>query len=158
MFLLAKKYLFLYIHSEKKNSPARKNSCLRRSMRLLATKKGMSLSEHGLCSNVMRGGGAKLNQGVKLNTPSEESVFEALGLEYREPKDRNHWEAKTVVLNLGTEPHKFHTCIHGPFVVGKIQFLSWILVFLLLLLNLLPPNPFDRTQVKKTIGMKPLYL
>ena len=62
-----------------------------RSMRLLATKMGMSLSEHSLVTNVVRGAGReKLNEGVALDTPTEESVFEHLKLPYREPAERNH--------------------------------------------------------------------
>lgn len=61
-----------------------------RSMRLLAVKKGMSLSEHALTKDVVRSHKEKLNQGTKLNTPTEQSVFEALGLPYREPHERDH--------------------------------------------------------------------
>jgi DNA polymerase lambda len=62
-----------------------------RSMRLLATKMGMSLSEHALVSNVVRGAGReKLNEGEVLETPTEESVFSLLGLPYRSPKERDH--------------------------------------------------------------------
>ena len=64
-----------------------------RSMRLLATKMGMSLSEHALRANILRGGQGnkeKLNQGCVLDTPSEEAVFHHLGLPYREPNQRDH--------------------------------------------------------------------
>ena len=62
-----------------------------RSMRLLATKMGMSLSEHSLVSNVVRTKGReKLNEGIVLETPTEESIFEHLGLPYRTPEERNH--------------------------------------------------------------------
>ena len=74
-------------------------------MRLLASKMGMSLSEHALSKDVVRGrkldgdedGGKasastreKLNQGQTVETPTEESVFEILGLPYRTPEERNH--------------------------------------------------------------------
>ena len=61
-----------------------------RSMRLLATKMGMSLSEHSLVTNVVRHKREKMNEGVALDTPTEESVFEHLGLPYRAPHERNH--------------------------------------------------------------------
>ena len=64
-----------------------------RSMRLLASKMGMSLSEHALRTNILRGGKGnkeKLNQGSTLHTPSEESVFQHLGLPYRKPSERDH--------------------------------------------------------------------
>lgn len=64
-----------------------------RSMRLLATKMGMSLSEHALRKNVLRGGKShkeKLNAGEILDTPTEESVFYHLGLPFRKPKERDH--------------------------------------------------------------------
>ena len=64
-----------------------------RSMRLLASKMGMSLSEHSLRTNILRGGKGnkeKLNQGCILPTPCEESVFQHLGLPYRKPCERDH--------------------------------------------------------------------
>ena len=59
-------------------------------MRLLAIKMGMSLSEHALVRNVVRHNKEKLNEGEVVPTPTEESVFEALGLPYRAPNERNH--------------------------------------------------------------------
>ena len=61
-----------------------------RSMRLLATKMGMSLSEHALVENVVRCRREKMNQGSVVPTPTEESIFERLGLPYRAPHERNH--------------------------------------------------------------------
>ncbi len=62
-----------------------------RSMRLLATKMGMSLSEHSLVANVARGKDRqKLNEGEVVPTPEEKDVFQRLGLPYREPHERNH--------------------------------------------------------------------
>ncbi len=61
-----------------------------RSMRLLALKMGMSLSEHGLVFNVVRHSKEKLNEGAPLPTPTEESIFEHFGLPYRAPCERNH--------------------------------------------------------------------
>jgi DNA polymerase lambda len=84
-----------------------------RSMRLLAGKMGMSLSEHALTANVLRHKREKINEGAALPTPTEKSIFEvtikslypqyfsyahhnifsivqALGLAYRPPEERNH--------------------------------------------------------------------
>ncbi len=62
-----------------------------RSMRLLATKMGMSLSEHALVAEVARGRDReKLNEGKVVSTPDEKAVFDILGLPYREPRERNH--------------------------------------------------------------------
>ena len=61
-----------------------------RSMRLLASKMGMSLSEHALKSGIVRSGREKINDGCVIPTPTEESVFEKLGLPYREPNERDH--------------------------------------------------------------------
>uniref|UniRef100_A0A8C6Y272 DNA polymerase lambda n=1 Tax=Naja naja TaxID=35670 RepID=A0A8C6Y272_NAJNA len=61
-----------------------------RSMRALARTKGMSLSEHALCSGVARGpGGLKTGPGMVLSTPTEKDVFVHLGLPYREPYERD---------------------------------------------------------------------
>ncbi|XP_072032777.1 DNA polymerase lambda-like [Amphiura filiformis] len=61
-----------------------------RSMRALAKKKGMSLSEHALCTGVVRSGTVKINKGTSLPVNSEEDVFRYLGLEYRDPEERDH--------------------------------------------------------------------
>ncbi|XP_068248489.1 DNA polymerase lambda-like [Palaemon carinicauda] len=61
-----------------------------RSMRLLAIKMGMSLSEHGLRAGIVRQGREKLSTGSLLDTPTEESIFKHLGLEYRSPQERDH--------------------------------------------------------------------
>nr|XP_053645240.1 DNA polymerase lambda-like [Cherax quadricarinatus]XP_053645241.1 DNA polymerase lambda-like [Cherax quadricarinatus]XP_053645242.1 DNA polymerase lambda-like [Cherax quadricarinatus] len=61
-----------------------------RSMRLLATKMGMSLSEHGLRAGIVRQGREKLTDGFLLETPTEESIFAHLGLDYRTPEERDH--------------------------------------------------------------------
>lgn len=61
-----------------------------RSMRHLAGKMNMSLSEHSLNAGVVRSRGEKVNKGTPLPTPTEESVFKHLGLPYRSPEDRNH--------------------------------------------------------------------
>lgn len=61
-----------------------------RSMRLLARRKGMSLNDHGLYADVCRTGEEKIGHGKRLLTPTEESIFEHLGLEYRPPEERDH--------------------------------------------------------------------
>ncbi|XP_077544288.1 DNA polymerase lambda-like isoform X3 [Haemaphysalis longicornis] len=61
-----------------------------RSMRLLARRKGMSLNDHGLYADVCRTAEEKIGHGRRLHTPTEESVFQHLGLEYRPPEERDH--------------------------------------------------------------------
>lgn len=60
-----------------------------RSMRLLAHKKGMSLNEHGLYTNVVRHGREKVADGIRLKVSCEQDVFNYLGLEYRSPAERS---------------------------------------------------------------------
>ncbi|XP_012921562.1 DNA polymerase lambda isoform X2 [Heterocephalus glaber] len=61
-----------------------------RSMRALAKTKSMSLSEHALCTAVVRDTqGSKLGPGHVLPTPTEKDVFWLLGLPYREPAERD---------------------------------------------------------------------
>ena len=60
-----------------------------RSMRLLAKNNGMSLSEHSLNTGVVRKGGEKIFEGTPLPVFSEKDVFDYLGLDYREPHERD---------------------------------------------------------------------
>lgn len=60
-----------------------------RSMRLLAKKNGMSLSEHSLNQGVIRKGSEKIFEGTPLPVFTEKDVFDYLGLEYREPHERD---------------------------------------------------------------------
>ena len=60
-----------------------------RSMRLLAKKNGMSLSEHSLNTGVVRRGSEKIFEGTLLPVFNEKDVFDYLGLEYREPHERD---------------------------------------------------------------------
>jgi DNA polymerase lambda len=63
-----------------------------RSMRLLARKSGMSLSQHSLNTGVIRHpkhAEVKLSDGQPLVTQTEEDVFRLLGLSYRPPCDRD---------------------------------------------------------------------
>ena len=55
-------------------------------MRLLARKNGMALSEHSLQKNVFRKGTEKINNGERINTPTEESIFKYFNLKYRSPE------------------------------------------------------------------------
>lgn len=60
-----------------------------RSMRLLAKKNGMSLSEHSLNTGVVRHGGEKVFEGTPLPVNSEKDIFRYLGLDYRIPEERD---------------------------------------------------------------------
>ncbi|XP_078588408.1 DNA polymerase lambda-like [Branchiostoma floridae x Branchiostoma japonicum] len=60
-----------------------------RSMRALAIKKGMSLSEHSLNTGVIRKGKEKIFGGTPLPCQTEEDVFRHLGLDYRPPHERD---------------------------------------------------------------------
>ncbi|EWC48365.1 hypothetical protein DRE_02134 [Drechslerella stenobrocha 248] len=65
------------------------NDVFNRSMRLLASKKGMRLNQRGLYADVMRGEGRrKMNEGALLESKSEEKIFEILGVPYRPPEHR----------------------------------------------------------------------
>ncbi|KAL4232230.1 hypothetical protein ACF0H5_009804 [Mactra antiquata] len=61
-----------------------------RSLRHLAKKMGMSLSEHSLNTGVVRHGSEKIYEGTPLPTPTEESVFTHLGVPMRPPEERDH--------------------------------------------------------------------
>lgn len=65
------------------------NDIFNRSMRLLARKKGMRLSQKGLYKDVRRGRrGEKLNEGVLVESRSEARIFEVLGVPWREAHER----------------------------------------------------------------------
>jgi len=60
-----------------------------RSIRLLASKKGMRLNQRGLYRNVLRGSGRqKLTQGVLIEGHDEKKIFEALGVRWKPPEQR----------------------------------------------------------------------
>ncbi|KAJ3175762.1 hypothetical protein HDU87_005755 [Geranomyces variabilis] len=66
------------------------NDIFNRSMRALAGKKHMRLSQHGLFANVTRGKQrAKIIDGVRIASRTEEEIFEALGVPYRPPEERD---------------------------------------------------------------------
>lgn len=61
-----------------------------RSMRKKADTMGMSLSEHALCSGVIRKKGVKIFDGTPLPVTCEKDVFDYLDMEYKEPTERDH--------------------------------------------------------------------
>ncbi|KAK7483972.1 hypothetical protein BaRGS_00024856 [Batillaria attramentaria] len=61
-----------------------------RSLRHLCKKMGMSLNEHALKKGVVRKGAEKIYEGTTVPTPTEESVFTALGVPFRPPEERDH--------------------------------------------------------------------
>lgn len=65
------------------------NDIFNRSMRLLASRKGMRLNQYGLYKNVLRGKGrVKETEGELLEGRSEKRIFELLGVPWREPEER----------------------------------------------------------------------
>ncbi|CAI6095685.1 unnamed protein product [Clonostachys chloroleuca] len=65
------------------------NDIFNRSMRLLASKKGMRLNQRGLYKDVMRGPGrAKVTEGELVEGRDEKRIFEVLGVKWREPHER----------------------------------------------------------------------
>ncbi|KAK4192821.1 hypothetical protein QBC35DRAFT_483476 [Podospora australis] len=65
------------------------NDIFNKSMRLLASKKGMRLNQRGLYREVMRGPGrVKVTEGQLIEGRDEKRIFELLGVKWREPKER----------------------------------------------------------------------
>lgn len=65
------------------------NDIFNRSIRLLASKKGMRLNQRGLFKDVMRGPNrVKVTEGELVEGRDEKKIFEILGVKWREPKDR----------------------------------------------------------------------
>lgn len=65
------------------------NDIFNRSMRLLASKKGMRLNQRGLYRDVLRGPDrAKVTEGDLVERRDERSIFEILGVKWREPWER----------------------------------------------------------------------
>lgn len=65
------------------------NDIFNRSMRLLASKKGMRLNQRGLFKDVMRGPGrVKITDGELVEGKSEKKIFEHLGVPWRPPEHR----------------------------------------------------------------------
>ncbi|KAL7935337.1 DNA polymerase [Trichoderma chlorosporum] len=65
------------------------NDIFNRSMRLLASKKGMRLNQRGLYRDVLRGPDrAKITTGELVERRDERRIFEILGVKWREPWER----------------------------------------------------------------------
>ncbi|KAK6363632.1 hypothetical protein TWF730_001056 [Orbilia blumenaviensis] len=65
------------------------NDVFNRSMRLLASRKGMRLNQRGLYKDVMRGKNReKISEGTLLESKDEKRIFEILGVPYRPPEHR----------------------------------------------------------------------
>ncbi|QDS74610.1 hypothetical protein FKW77_008604 [Venturia effusa] len=65
------------------------NDIFNRSMRLLASKKGMRLNQRGLYTNVLRGKQRqKVTEGELIEGKDEKRIFEILGVPYRPPEHR----------------------------------------------------------------------
>ena len=66
------------------------NDVFNRSLRLLASKKGMGLNQRGLFKDTLRGPGrVKLARGTCIASESEEEIFRILGVPWRPPELRN---------------------------------------------------------------------
>jgi DNA polymerase IV len=66
------------------------NDIFNRSIRLLASRKGMRLNQRGLYKDVLRGKGTgKVTEGELLESKSEKKIFEILGVPWRPPEHRN---------------------------------------------------------------------
>ncbi|KAH7171058.1 hypothetical protein EDB81DRAFT_777537 [Dactylonectria macrodidyma] len=65
------------------------NDIFNRSMRLLASKKGMRLNQRGLYKDAMRGPQrAKMTNGERVEGRDERKIFQILGVKWREPHER----------------------------------------------------------------------
>ena len=65
------------------------NDIFNRSLRLLASKKGMRLNQRGLYRDVMRGPSrTKVTEGELIEGRDEKRIFEILGVKWREPWER----------------------------------------------------------------------
>ncbi|KAL7945981.1 DNA polymerase [Trichoderma barbatum] len=65
------------------------NDIFNRSIRLLASKKGMRLNQRGLYRDVLRGPNrAKVTEGELVERRDERRIFEILGVKWREPSER----------------------------------------------------------------------
>ncbi|QIX01652.1 hypothetical protein AMS68_007169 [Peltaster fructicola] len=65
------------------------NDIFNRSMRLLASKKGLRLNQHGLWRDVIRGKNReRVTQGTIVEGRDERKIFEILGVPWREPHER----------------------------------------------------------------------
>ena len=66
------------------------NDIFNRSIRLLASKQGMRLNQHGLYKDVMRARHReRITQGTLVEGQSEQRILKILGVPWRPPEDRN---------------------------------------------------------------------
>jgi DNA polymerase IV len=66
------------------------NDIFNRSLRLLASKKGMGLNQHGLFKDTLRGPGrVRIASGPCIASESEEEIFRILEVPWRPPELRN---------------------------------------------------------------------
>ena len=66
------------------------NDIFNRSIRLLASRKGMRLNQHGLFKDAMRGKGReKVTEGELVESKSEKEIFGHLGVPWRPPEHRH---------------------------------------------------------------------
>ena len=66
------------------------NDIFNRSLRLLASKKGMGLNQRGLFKDTLRGPGrVKITRGTCIASETEEEIFCILGVPWRPPELRN---------------------------------------------------------------------
>lgn len=65
------------------------NDIFNRSLRLLASKKGLRLNQKGLFKDVMRGPKrVKATEGTQIASKTEQEIFDVLGLKWRPPSER----------------------------------------------------------------------
>ena len=65
------------------------NDIFNRSIRLLASRQGLRLNQHGLYGDVMRGPGqTRVTEGQLIEGQDEQRIFEILGVPYRPPEHR----------------------------------------------------------------------
>lgn len=76
-----------------------------RSMRLFANKKGWSLSDRDL-KRVACVNGKKVARGASVVCTSEVDVFIALGMEYKDPRERNCFDIKFLDEDEANAKHK----------------------------------------------------
>lgn len=60
-----------------------------RSMRLFAEQKGFTLSDHGLAPVTKSASKQKVGKGLSIPCLTEQQVFDALGLPYKTPAERD---------------------------------------------------------------------